>query len=63
MICLNYMNDNNIVKKEMIEKFNLLLSPFAPHISEEIWSKLNYKDSVVLAKFPSYNEKYMLKNK
>ena len=63
MICLNYIHDNKIAKREMIEKFNLLLSPFAPHISEEIWSKLNHKGSIVSANFPSYNEKYMIKNK
>ena len=63
MICLNYMSNNNIIKVDMIKMFNLILYPFAPHITEEIWSKLNYTESITFSNFPSYNEKYMSEKK
>ena len=40
--------------------FTILLSPYAPHISEEIWSKLGNTDSIMDASFPEYNEKYLI---
>ena len=43
---------NNIVKKDMIQCFNLLLSPFAPHVAEEIHQKLGNNNSVVFENFP-----------
>ncbi len=59
MICLKYMHVNNIIKKDMIQCFNLLLSPFAPHVSEEINQKLGNSNSVVFEKFPSFEEKHL----
>ncbi|MAZ01478.1 MAG: leucine--tRNA ligase [Flavobacteriales bacterium] len=59
MICLKYMHVNNIVKKDMIQCFNLLLSPFAPHVAEEIHQKLGNNNSVVFENFPSFEEKHL----
>lgn len=47
------------VDKETLETFIRLLAPFAPHISEELWSQLNNSDSVFHHGWPSYNEKDM----
>ncbi len=47
------------VDKETLETFVRLLAPFAPHISEELWSKLGNNDSVFHHGWPSYNEKDM----
>ncbi|MCX7880605.1 MAG: leucine--tRNA ligase [Ignavibacteria bacterium] len=40
-----------------LEKFLLCLAPFAPHICEEIWSKMGKSRSIALEKFPEYDEK------
>ncbi len=45
------------VLKEALEVWTRLLAPFAPHLCEEIWSKIGRKDFISLAKWPTYNEK------
>lgn len=42
---------------ETIENFLLILSPFAPHISEELWERLGKKDSISLEVWPTWSEK------
>ncbi len=37
----------------------IILSPFAPHISEELWNLLGHEESVTRARFPEYQEKYL----
>jgi len=43
--------------KETVEKTLILLSPFAPHIAEELWQKLGHKQSIFLEKWPKYDSK------
>jgi len=45
--------------KELIEKTTLLLTPFTPHLCEEIWERLNHQDFISLEKWPLYNEQYI----
>jgi leucyl-tRNA synthetase len=45
--------------KEVIESLLKLLAPFAPHISEELWSQLGQKDTIHLSQWPSYDEHYL----
>ncbi len=55
---INFAVDNKEhVGKDVIEKAVILLAPFAPHISEELWRQLGYKDSVHHQKWPQYDEK------
>jgi leucyl-tRNA synthetase len=44
------------VLKEAVESLVLLLSPFAPHMSEELWEKLGHRDGVVAAGYPKADE-------
>ncbi|MDO8639602.1 MAG: leucine--tRNA ligase [bacterium] len=44
------------IDKESLERFLILFSPFAPHISEELWEKLGNKNSIFLEKWPEYNQ-------
>lgn len=53
---------NNSVFKECYSKFILLLAPFAPHFSEEIWEILGNKASIFNAKFPIADEKALVKD-
>ncbi len=52
----NSINDvNNNLKIDALKTFCILLAPFAPHISEEIWHLIGFKKSVHLEKWPSFN--------
>ncbi len=62
MIALNELQDLKCNKKEILEKLVVLLSPFAPHITEELWSLLGNKESVSYASFPEYVEAYTVEN-
>ena len=59
MICINELSDQKCINKEIISDFTILLSPYAPHIAEEIWHKLGNETSISFAKFPAYNEMYL----
>jgi len=59
MICINELTDQNCNNKEIISDFTILLSPYAPHIAEEIWSKLGNSESIVNAIFPKYKEEFL----
>lgn len=55
MICVNELADMKCHKKEILEKLLILLTPYAPHISEELWSQLGNEGSVLDAAFPAFN--------
>ena len=54
MIALNDLG--NCSKRAILEPLTVLLSPFAPHIAEELWHQLGHETSVVYASFPEYRE-------
>ena len=62
MIALNELQDLKCSKKEILEQMVILLSPFAPHITEELWSLLGNAESVSKAQFPEYIEAYTVEN-
>ena len=62
MIALNELQDLKCCKREILEQLVILLSPFAPHISEELWSLLGHTESVSTASFPEYVEAYTVEN-
>ena len=62
MICINEFTEQKCSKREIITDFTILLSSYAPHISEEIWSKLGNKTSVTKAIFPDFNSNYLVEN-
>lgn len=62
MICLNELSDLKCRKKAIFEPLLIILSPFAPHICEEIWNKLGHTDSIAHATFPAFDEKYLVEN-
>jgi len=47
--------EGNEVDMEAIQKFLIILSPFAPHLAEELWEKLGHKDSIFKEKWPQYD--------
>ena len=63
MIALNEISDLKCRKRSILEPFIIVLSPFAPHISEELWSCLGHGESISYAEFPEYVEKYTVEDK
>ena len=62
MICINEFTVQKCNNREIISDFTVLLSAYAPHISEEIWSKLGKDTSVTTANFPSFNSSYLVES-
>lgn len=62
MICVNELTDAKCNKREVLEPLVVLLSSFAPHICEEIYSKLGLKGSVVEATYPKFNADYLIED-
>ena len=62
MICTNELSDLNCHKKEILEPLSVLLSPYAPHIAEELWHALGNEGTVNDATFPKWEEKYLREN-
>jgi leucyl-tRNA synthetase len=62
MICVNDLNDLKCNKREILEKLLVLLTPFAPHITEELWSLCGHNETISFAKLPEFNEAYLLEN-
>ena len=60
MICLNELGDCS--KREVLEPLTVLIAPFAPHIAEELWSRLGNAGSVCDAAYPVCDEKYLKQN-
>ena len=58
MIALNELSEQGCNKREILEPLVVLLSPFAPHIAEELWHALGHGDSVNFAQFPEYIAAY-----
>lgn len=59
MILNNALNDLKCSNREILEPFVIALSPYAPHIAEELWKKLGHDDSVSRASFPQVDEQYL----
>ena len=59
MICLNELIDLKCNKKTIINDFLILLSPYAPFITEELWEKLGNPKSITQANWPKYESKYL----
>src|SRR3989344_3195122 len=51
-----FLNENETMSKEVYETFLKLLSPFAPHIAEELWASLGHKDTITLSQWPKWDE-------
>ena len=62
MIAVNELTDLKCSKREILEQLIILLSPFTPHIAEELWEALGHKESITYAAFPEYIEAYTVEN-
>src|SRR5690606_37932384 len=56
---VNFLYKETTVPKSAVEPLVQMLSPFAPHIAEELWQRLGHTSSVTHAAWPEYDEKYL----
>ena len=59
MICVNELNALNCNKRAIISDLVVLLSPYAPHIAEELWEKLGNTTSVTKAELPVFDSSHL----
>ncbi len=63
MICVNELTTQQCTSKAILEPLAILVSPYAPHIAEELWwERLGYTASIAEAPFPQYEEKYLVES-
>jgi leucyl-tRNA synthetase len=62
MICANELSSLKCNKRAILQPLIIALSPFAPHIAEELWSLLGHTDTVLNASFPKYDEQYLIES-
>jgi leucyl-tRNA synthetase len=62
MICTNELSSLKCNKRAILEPLVVALSPFAPHIAEELWEKLGHAESVLNASYPVFDEQYLKEN-
>lgn len=62
MICANELSSLKCNKRAILEPLAIVLAPYAPHITEELWEKLGHADSILNASYPAFNEEYLKEN-
>lgn len=59
MIAVNELQKLKCSKRKILEPLAIIVSPYAPHICEELWSVLGHSESIEFAPFPKLDEKYL----
>ncbi|MGE7777503.1 leucine--tRNA ligase [Chitinophaga sp. NPDC101104] len=59
MVCANELTDQKCHKKAVLEQLLVLLTPYAPHMSEELWAAIGNSGSILDAAFPVFDVKYV----
>ena len=59
MVFVNEMNQQQVRPRPVMERFVLLLAPYAPHLAEELWAKLGHDGSLAHAPWPEVDERYL----
>lgn len=60
MICVNELTDLKCSKQEVLEPLAILIAPYAPHVAEELWSRLGNRPSICDAQWPVANPDYLI---
>ena len=63
MICVNELNSLKSANKEVLSQLLIVLAPFAPHITEELWHEIGNTTSICDAEWPTHNEEYLKEDK
>jgi leucyl-tRNA synthetase len=62
MICVNELSAQNCHSRAILEPLSILISPYAPHIAEELWSQLGNSGSISTVAFPTLDEKHLVES-
>ncbi len=62
MICVNELQQQKCNHRAILEPLAIVISPYAPHIAEELWNMLGHTDSVSQQPFPKFEEKYLVES-
>jgi leucyl-tRNA synthetase len=62
MICVNELSAQNCHSRAILEPLAILISPYAPHIAEELWSQLGHSSSIATVDFPLLEEKHLVES-
>ncbi len=62
MICVNELTAQKCTSKKVLGPLAILVSPYAPHIAEELWEKLGNTESIANAAFPKFEEKFLIES-
>lgn len=62
MVCVNELQELKCNKKQILEPLIVLLSPYAPHICEELWHLAGNNESITYAQWPEFNADYLVEN-
>ncbi|WP_304196493.1 leucine--tRNA ligase [Flavobacterium alvei] len=62
MICVNELSTQNCHSRAILEPLAILISPYAPHIAEELWSQLGNSGSISTVAFPVFEEKHLVES-
>ena len=62
MIATNELTEQKCHSRAVLETLTLLLSPYAPHLAEELWEKLGHSDSVTIQEWPVFDETHLVES-
>jgi leucyl-tRNA synthetase len=62
MICINELSAQKCSSKAILEPLAILVSPYAPHIAEELWAQLGHGESIATAPFPVFDESHLVES-
>ena len=62
MICVNELTAQKCSSRAILEPLAILVSPYAPHIAEELWERMGHAQSIANAPFPKFEEKYLVES-
>ena len=62
MICVNELTAQQCTSSAILEPLTILISPYAPHIAEELWQQLGNSTSISTATFPEFKEEYLVES-
>jgi leucyl-tRNA synthetase len=62
MICVNELMEQKCNHKAILEPLAILVSPYAPHLAEELWAQLGNNETIVYVDFPEFDEHHLVEN-
>jgi leucyl-tRNA synthetase len=62
MICVNELSTQNCHSRAILEPLSIVISPYAPHIAEELWSLLGHEGSIAAVPFPVFDPKHLVES-